>query len=64
MADCPTEEVVSKVCAILSPIGLESHPFKVRIILISFLGNMLSGERDFSDRVVSQNLDRFLRRTF
>ena len=64
MADCSTEEVISKVSTILSPIGLESHPFKVRSVLNRFLGNLLSGERDFSDRVVMQNLDRSLRREF
>lgn len=29
MADCCAENVVSKVRDILSPVGLESHPFKV-----------------------------------
>lgn len=29
MADGCVEDVVSKVRAILSPVGLESHPFKV-----------------------------------
>ena len=29
MADCSAEDVASKVSAILSPVGLESHPFKV-----------------------------------
>ena len=33
MADCAVESVLAKVSAILSPVGLESHPFKVEFSL-------------------------------
>ena len=37
MADAGVEEVVTTVRDILSPVGLESHPFKVRHSFESFL---------------------------